>query len=350
MGRGGQQAVSGAGRRAGVLLANIGTPESPSTGDVRRYLGEFLMDARVIGMPFLARWLLVHGIILRTRPRKSAAAYRRIWTDRGSPLLLHGLALAEGMLREMEGEIEDLALGMRYGSPSIASALDRLAERCAEILVVPLFPQHAASTSGSISDAVAAWAARRPAAPPIRVLPAFHGESGFLGAFAAVARPALEECRPDRVLMSFHGLPESHLRAADPRCLREGCCDAPGSGNRSCYRAQCFATARALARRLGLGEDRYEVSFQSRLSRAWIRPFTDRRLRELPGEGVRRLLVLCPSFVADCLETLEEIGIAGRDLFLAAGGEEFRLVSCPNADPSWVAGLAAIVRSALERI
>jgi ferrochelatase len=319
---------------------------------VRRYLAEFLMDGRVIDIPAPLRWLLVHGVILRTRPRKSAAAYRAIWTERGSPLLLHSEALAEGLRQEL-GDGVPVAIGMRYGEPSLQRALDQLAAAVDEIVVVPLFPQYSAAAWATVFDAVAQWARHKPALPSLQLLPPFHAHPGFLDAVAAVAKPHLDAFRPDRVLMSFHGLPESHVRASDrsggAHCLsKPDCCGSLGAANAFCYRAQCFATARALAARLELPADRHEVAFQSRLTRAWIQPFTDQRVEALAKQGVGKLAVLCPAFVADCLETLEEIGLRAREAFVAAGGKELRLVPCVNSDPAWVRGLALIVRERLR--
>jgi ferrochelatase len=339
-------------RRVGVLLANVGTPDARTTAAVRRYLAEFLMDGRVIDIPAPLRWLLVHGIILRTRPKRSAAAYRAIWTERGSPLLLHSEALASGLRQELGEEVAAVAIGMRYANPSLAAALDQLAAIADEIAVVPLFPQYSAAAWATVFDAVAQWARTRAALPALQLLPPFHDHPGVLDAAAAVARPHLQAFAPDRVLMSFHGLPEAHVRATDRsggHCLVGDCCAELGSSNAFCYRAQCYSTARALAKRLSLADERYEVAFQSRLTRAWIQPFTDHRLPAMAKAGVKRLAVLCPAFVADCLETLEEIGIRARAQFRAAGGDELLLVPCVNSDPQWVKGLAAIVRERLPR-
>ncbi|HEX5053871.1 MAG TPA: ferrochelatase [Planctomycetota bacterium] len=330
----------------GILLANVGTPASTGVADVRRYLGEFLMDPRVISIPTLLRWLLVHGIILRTRPKKSAAAYRAIWTERGSPLLSHTEDLAAGLRRELGGGYV-VEIGMRYQQPSLANALDRLAAAVDEVIVVPLFPQYSAAAWASVFDAVAAWSRRRAALPALHFLPPFHAHPAFLDAAAAVARPHLRGFGADKVLMSFHGLPVRHVRACDrsgAHCLvAADCCASLQHQNAFCYRAQCFATANSLAGRLDLAQQDYEVTFQSRLTRNWIEPFTDVRLPQLVREGVRRLAVLCPAFVADCLETLEEIGIRARADFRAAGGEDLLLVPCVDADPVWVRGLATIL-------
>jgi ferrochelatase len=338
------------GKRAptGVLLIQLGTPQAPRPREVRRYLREFLSDPRVIDLPGPLRWLLLHAVILPTRPRRSAAAYAQIWTEAGSPLLVHGLALRDAVAVAL-GPDHRVALGMRYGQPSIAAALEELvAAGARRVVSLPLFPQWSEAASGS-ARAAAADAARALDALEHIEIGAFWDHPGHLEAWRAVADPALERIRPDHVLMSFHGLPERQIRAADAsgECLAHAsCCAEIEQRNRGCYRAQCFATARALARRLGV-EDRYSVAFQSRLGRTpWIGPHTDRALPELRASGVRRLAVLCPAFVADCLETLEEIGIRAREQWLALGGETLELVPSLNASPAWVAAVADLVRGA----
>ncbi len=288
----------------GLLLINLGTPAAPTTAAVRRYLREFLSDPRVIDLHPLARTLLLELVILPTRPAKSAHAYRSIWDpQRGSPLLAHSKDLAAAVQRQL-GADWVVELAMRYGEPSIASGLAAL--RAVErIVVLPLYPQYAASSTATSVARVMELAAARWDVPPIDIVPAFHADPGFLAAATAVARPALEAARPDHVLFSFHGLPERQIKKSDAsgaHCLAsETCCDR---GNPNCYRAQCFATARALAERLEVTS--YTICFQSRLGRTpWIRPHTDVLIDELAKQGKKRLAVLCPSFVADCLETLE---------------------------------------------
>jgi ferrochelatase len=301
-------------------------------------------------LPAPARWWLLNAVILPFRPRRSAHAYASIWTDAGSPLLVHSRALAEGVARAL-GPGFRVELAMRYGEPGIARALDRLdAQRVSRVLVLPLFPQYAASSGGSALEAVYREAGRRWNVPGIEVLPPFYEEPGFLRSLAEAARPALAAFRPDHVLLSFHGLPERHVRKSDrsaAHCLaRAECCDAVVDANRDCYRAHCFATARGLAARLELPAGGWSVAFQSRLGRTpWIRPYTDLRLPELARDGVRRLAVACPSFVADCLETLEEIGIRARAQWRELGGEELLLVPCPNAHPLWVETVAGWLRA-----
>ena len=333
----------------GVLLINLGTPDAPETGPVRRYLREFLSDPRVLDIPPLGRAALLYGVILPFRPQKSAEAYRKIWMPQGSPLLVHGNALRD-RLQDALGPGWAVELGMRYGRPSLASAIEKLRGRgVQELTVVPLYPQYASSSTGSSLERVYRLVGEAWNVEALRVLPPFYGRPEFLDAFADVGRPVLAEARADHVLFSFHGLPERQVKKSDPtgaHCLqRADCCDVQVPANRWCYRMQCFFTARELAQRLGLELGRWTVTFQSRLGRTpWIRPYTDVVIPELAGKGVKRLAVFCPAFVADCLETLEEIGIRAKDQFLASGGEALTLVPSLNAHPSWVRGLTKMVR------
>ena len=337
----------------GVLVTNLGSPAAPTTAAVRRYLRQFLSDPRVLDIPAVGRAALLHGVILPFRSPKSAEAYSQIWTAEGSPLLVYGRALAAELARELpQCTVE---LGMRYGEPSLESALLHLRDAgCDEIVVFPLYPQYASSSTGSTLELVYREAARLWNTPFLRVVPPFYDDAGFLDAFASVARPVLDELAPDHVLLSFHGLPDRHVVKSETtggrHCLRSAsCCDAIVDANRNCYRAQCFATARGLSSRLGLAPERTTVTFQSRLGRTpWIRPYTDVELDALAAKGVRRVAVLCPAFVADCLETLEEIGMRAREAFRAAGGEELRLVPSLNATPDWVRAATALVRRELH--
>lgn len=336
-------------RPTGVLLVNLGTPEAPRAPEVRRYLREFLGDPRVLDIPALARWLLLEGLILRVRPRRSAEAYAKIWTPAGSPLLVHGRALCAA-LGERLGPGYRVELAMRYGEPSLARSLERLrAADVACIQVLPLFPQYASSSGGSASARVMELASQLWNVPAIEILGEFPEDAGFVAAFAAVTREALAGFDADHVLMSYHGLPERHVRKSDAtgrHCLaQDDCCAALAAANRRCYRAQCHATTRALAAALALEPGSFSVSFQSRLGRTpWIKPYTDLVLPELAARGVKRLAVICPSFVADCLETVEEIGIRGREQWRALGGQELRLVPSLNAHPRWVEAVAALLQ------
>jgi ferrochelatase len=333
----------------GVLLLNLGSPDAPTPAAVRRFLREFLGDPRVLDLPAPARWLLLHAVILPFRPRRSAAQYASIWTAAGSPLVVHGQALASALTKAL-GDGFRVELGMRYGRPALADALDALVRQdVARIVAVPLFPQYAASSTGSALEHLYRVAGSRWNVPPLDVVPPFYDHAGFVAAVTAAARPVLQELRPDFVLFSYHGLPERQIRRSDPggrHCLAaETCCDAVGPASRFCYRAQCVATTRAVAGALGLAPERHAFAFQSRLGRSpWIRPYTDLLLPELAARGVRRLAVLCPSFAADCLETLEEIGARARAQWRALGGEALALAPCVNAHPVWVDALAGMVR------
>ncbi|RMH42941.1 MAG: ferrochelatase [Deltaproteobacteria bacterium] len=337
----------------GLLLVNLGTPDRPEPGPVRRYLREFLSDPYVIDIAPVARWLLLNLIILPLRPRKSAAAYRAIWhPERGSPLLFHSRDL-EAAVRARLDDDWTVALAMRYGAPSIRDGLIALRDAGVDrIVAFPLYPQYALSSTETSRAAIERTAAEvwdEP--PPLAFVAPFYDAPEFVDAFAAVARPALDEARPDHVLFSFHGLPERHVRKTDPtglHCLHaDDCCARIGDANRNCYRAQSFATARALAARLDLPAEDWTVSFQSRLGRTpWIRPFTDEVVVSLAERGIKRLAVVCPSFVADCLETLEEIGLRAAEAFRAAGGERLTLVPSLNSAPEWADAVCALARRA----
>ena len=340
----------------GLLLVNLGTPDAPTPTAVRRYLRQFLGDPRVLDMNPVGRALLLEGIILPFRPRKSAHAYQQIWDrERGSPLLYHGRDLARAVQDELGGGWE-VELGMRYGQPSLASAVDRLVAAGVErIVALPLFPQYASSSTGSALEELYRVCATRVNVPPLAVVPAFFADDGFLDAFVKVAAPRLEALAPEHVILSFHGVPERHVRAGDPtghHCLPVAqepygaCCDRLVAANQHCYRAQCVATARALAGRLGLADGTWTLAFQSRLGRVpWIRPYLDVALADLLARGVKRLAVMCPAFVADCLETLEEIGMRARDTARAAGAE-LELIPSLNATPRWVEAVVAMARAA----
>jgi ferrochelatase len=335
------------GERIGALLVNLGTPASPRVADVRRYLREFLGDPRVIDLPGPARWLFLNLVILPFRPRRSAAAYAQVWQPEGSPLRVHGRALEAAVAAEL-GPGHAVALAMRYGEPSVGAGLARLAAAGVDrIVALPLFPQFSEAATGSAQARIREEWERLPSAAPLEIRGAFCADAAFIEAWREVAAPALARFQPDHVLLSYHGLPERQVRAADPsHCLAsERCCEAPAAARLDCYRAQCFATTRALARALGLGAGSHSLAFQSRLGRTpWIGPHTDRWLPELAARGVRRLAVLCPSFVADCLETLEEIGIRARAQWRALGGEELELVPSLNAHPAWVRAVCALLR------
>jgi ferrochelatase len=315
----------------GVLLTNLGTPDSCSRTDVRRYLGEFLWDPRVVEVPRPLWWLVLNLVILTTRPRRSAAAYQRIWTDAGSPLLVISRqqeAALQQTLAQQSGLPVKVVLAMRYGNPSIAAGLEALRQAGARrILVLPLYPQYSATTTASTFDAVAAVLRRWRWLPEVRFINHYHDEPAYIDALAAsVQRYQAAHGTPDRLLMSFHGIPRDYFLAGDP------------------YHCESHKTARLLAERLGLDKAQWQLSFQSRLGpREWLRPYTDETLRKLAGEGVRKVQVICPGFSADCLETLEEIAMENREAFIEAGGETYEYIPCLNADPAHIDMLARLV-------
>lgn len=336
----------GRGPRDGLLLVNVGTPRSPRTGDVRRYLREFLMDPRVLDLPAWRRFVLVYGVIVPRRARRSARAYRRIWSERGSPLLVHGGALQAKVQERLRGEYV-VELGMRYGDPSIAAAMAELERHGAErIVVMPLYAQHSGAATSSSLEAAYAVAASRPRVPRLEVVGPFFDHPAYLDARAAGLRPTLERLRPELVLFSFHGLPVRQIRRSDPagRCLVVAdCCARLEAQNRHCYRAQCCAAARLLADRLGIPEARRRVAFQSRLGRSpWLGPSTDEVLRSEAARARRGLVV--PGFVLDCLETLEELGLAGVETWRRSGGETLEVAPCLNADDAWADAVTELVR------
>lgn len=336
-------------RRVGVLLLQLGTPDSPGVADVRRYLRQFLSDPRVIDLPAPVRRLLLEGVILPFRPRRSAHAYQQIWTEEGSPLLVLSQALAAAVGRRL-GDTHVVALGMRYREPSIAAAVERLVTAgCDRIVVLPLFPQYSSAATGSAVEEALGVIGGLTNVPPVSVVGDFFDHPGFVGSVAEVARPLLDSFTPDHVLFSYHGLPEKQIRSSDAGgswCLASaGCCDRMTQANRFCYRAQSHATTAAVAAALVLADGTYSTAFQSRLAgQKWIEPYTDRVVVGLAERGVRRLAVLTPSFTTDCLETLEEIGIRLRAQWEGLGGEDLLLVPCVNASDRWADAVAEMVR------
>ena len=340
----------------GLLLLNLGTPDSPQPADVRRYLREFLSDPRVLDINPAFRKVLLETVILPRRPKESGEAYASIWTERGSPLLFHSQDFAAKVARKLEGLVH-IELGMRYQNPSVASALAAFRQRGIDkIIVFPLFPQYSASAWGSGVEKVFEEARKHWNVPSIQVVPPFFDHPAYIDSFVEVARPVLEEAEPEQVLFSFHGLPERHVTKSDEspagksHCLAsEDCCAAICPANRNCYRAQCYESARRMvaglrAAGLAMEDGTWEVTFQSRLGRdPWIRPWTDVRIEELAKSGTKRIALLSPAFVADCLETLEELGIRAAEDFRAAGGETSVLVPCPNSEDHWVDGAIRIV-------
>jgi ferrochelatase len=337
--------------RTGALLLNLGTPDSPSVSDVRRFLREFLSDPRVIDIPALARWLLLHLVILPFRPKKSAAAYAKVWTPEGSPLLVHSRALEQAVGEEL-GCDWVVSLGMRYGQPTIASALARLRQaNVSRVVVLPLFPQYSEAATGSALAKLAEEMQRSDYAPALATIPAFYNAPSFTRSVASAADESLRGFAADFVLFSYHGLPERHVLASDrsgAHCLASGdCCASIADANLGCYRAHCFATTRAVADILALESDRHATAFQSRLGRTpWIRPYTDHILVDLAARGIKRLAIICPSFTADCLETLEEIGIRAAEQWRGLCGGQLELIPAVNARPDWARAVAQMLRDA----
>jgi protoporphyrin/coproporphyrin ferrochelatase len=331
----------------GVLLINLGTPDAPDAHSVKKYLSEFLNDPRVVDLPWLVRKILVHGFILRFRPKISSRAYRQIWTQEGSPLLLHSQKLAQALAAAL-GENYVVELGMRYGKPNIAAALHRLKEQqCQKLVILPLFPQYSSSATGSALAKTLAELGKNQDIPEVYWINCFFDHPEFINAWKELIIQQVPAEAPDMWIFSYHGLPVRHLnkRGCDTAdCLANIECGAVTPYNQLCYRRQCFATSRLLAETLQLTPNQYRVGFQSRLGRTpWITPYTDQLLTELAGQGIKRIAMVCPSFTVDCLETLEEIGLRAKAQWHSLGGEAFTLLPCLNADPTWVKALAQIV-------
>lgn len=330
----------------GVLLINLGTPDSPKPKDVFRYLNEFLTDKNVIDLPYVSRQLLVRGVIVPKRYKVSAATYQKVWTEEGSPLLVHTKELQK-KLQESLGEDYIVEIAMRYQNPSIDSALKKLQKLSLDQLtIIPLFPQYATATTGSIYEEVLSHLKTWRPTPQLRIVNNFYRHPTMIEAFKAIAMTYPLD-RYDHILMSFHGLPEKALKKDDPhgKCLScSNCCSKITSVNKHCYAAQCYATAEAIAQSLGMSKERYTVCFQSRLGKSpWIKPFASDCISSLGKQGCKRLLVMSPAFVADCLETLYEIAIEYKQEFLHHGGEELTLMEGLNAHPLWVQTLKELI-------
>lgn len=333
--------------KTGVLLVNLGTPDSTKVPDVRKYLREFLMDGRVIDIGYPQRFALVNGIIAPFRAPKSAEEYRKLWDDKmGSPLKYYGFKVRD-LLQESLGEDYVVELGMRYQSPSIAEALDKL-KACTlkDLIVIPLFPQYASATTGSVQDKVMEIMRGWQIIPSVQFISNFVEEPGYLDTLEAQARPFLEKGNWDHFLFSYHGVPERQIYkgSCDNYCRLGDCCASYNEKNLYCYRAQCFLNSRLLADRLGLTPDQYTTCFQSRLGKdPWIQPYADQLLKELPAKGIKKVLAFSPAFVADCLETTVEVGEAFKEDFIEAGGEQWELVPSLNDHPRWIQCLQEMV-------
>ena len=329
--------------KTGVLLVNLGTPDAPTKSAVRKYLIEFLTDPRVIDIPWIQRQLLVRGLIIPLRVKSSLKSYQSIWTESGSPLLVHCLKTAE-LLQASLGDEYHVEIAMRYQSPSISSALKKLQSlRVKELIILPLFPQYASATTGSIFEKIFEELSSQITIPKLTFIDEFHDHPDFIKAFQSVSSH-LNLADYDHILFSFHGLPERQLKKGNSNCCKPGCCEK--LENKSCYGAQCHRTAHAIAKQCGLKEGSYSICFQSRLGKdPWIKPFTIDQIHELAEKGAKKILVFCPAFVADCLETLFEIAEEYKEIFIHKGGETLDLVPGLNTHPDWIAALKNIILS-----
>lgn len=341
-------------QQVGLLLVNLGSPEAPTPEALKPYLNEFLMDPEVIDIPAILRWPLVHWLIVPKRAAASAELYRKIWTKDGSPLLHFSRLFTAGLRKELGDRPEvRVELGMRYGNPSIKSAIERLkVGELDRLIVFPLYPQYAQSSTLTAQNKVTeVLSAMGSSGPKPEWIPPFYAEKGYMESACAASEEAYRSFNPDFSLFSFHGLPERHIKRLHQVCLtRDNCCESIRDDNRNCYRAQCYSTARSMAAGLKIAPDKYSISFQSRLGRTpWIRPFTDFVIQDLPKQGVKRLAVFCPSFVADCLETLDEIENREKERFLQAGGQEVKLIPSLNDHPLWIHSAGNMIRGVLDR-
>lgn len=323
----------------GVLLVNLGSPESPDPKDVKVYLDEFLMDERVIDLPSFLRTILVRGIILNTRPKRSAKAYKKIWWDEGSPLIV----LSKRLLQKMEEKVQlPLALGMRYGKPAIQKGLQELADKgVTEVLLVPLYPQFAMATTETIL--VLAESLRQESFPQMEftTLPSFYNHPDYVRVLSQSIQESLQDKQWEHLIFSYHGVPERHIRKSDitkSHCKIDGqCCQTASAAHQYCYRHQCFETTRLVAEYLDLASDRYTTTFQSRLGLdPWLQPYTDKTVAKMAKSGVKKMAIVTPAFVSDCLETLEEIGMEAVEDFEEKGGEHLHVIPCINDREDWV--------------
>lgn len=332
--------------KTGVLLVNLGTPDSTKVSDVRKYLRQFLSDGRVIDISPLGRFLLVNFIIAPFRSPKSAKEYRKVWTEKGSPLLYHSVELTDLLRQELDESTYQVELGMRYQNPSIKSALDKLqSPNLEKLIVIPLFPQYASATTGSVHQEVMEIISKWQLIPKMVMIDSFADNELMVNTFAEMGKKYMDQDHYDHFLFSYHGLPERQLKKADPDCHCDTkCCSVFTDRNRLCYRAQCYETSRLLAKALGITEKQYSVSFQSRLGKTpWIQPYTEDVVHQLAEKGVKKLLTFSPSFVADCLETTVEINEEYGEQFVEHGGEKLQLVESLNTHPMWVQTLKEMV-------
>lgn len=327
----------------GALLVNLGSPESTDVKDVKHYLNEFLMDKRVIDVPYLIRAFIVKGIILRTRPEKSAEAYKKIWTNEGSPLIVFSKKLRDKVQNHTEIPVE---LAMRYGKPSIRNAIQNLATKgVSEIVLIPLYPQYAMATTETITSMVTKIIEKDFQDIKLRIIPPFYQQKNYIKVLANSIKHHIEKAKPDHLLFSYHGVPERHIRKSDitkKHCKIDGsCCNTPSPSHEFCYRHQCYETTNLIAKELHLKEGFYSTSFQSRLGNSpWLQPYTSASIDSFPKNGIKNLAVVTPAFVSDCLETIEEIGMESKKSFQNLGGKIFTTIPCLNADEEWAKTIA----------
>ncbi|MCD6039048.1 MAG: hemH [Gammaproteobacteria bacterium] len=328
----------------GVLLINLGTPDNSDNQSVYRYLIEFLNDPRIIDLPKWWRWILTHFFIVPFRYKKTAQAYRKIWSQEGSPLLLNSRKLQSALAIAL-GQNYHIEIAMRYGNPTIQSALQKM-KHCHRLIAIPLFPQYSSAATGSAIDKLLHELASQWNIPEIHIIRDFYKNTGFIESYAAIIQKSIDRIKLDSILFSYHGLPERHINKSHCRapCDRLTACPSITGDNFYCYRAQCYMTSSLLAAALGLEKNQYKVVFQSRLGRTpWIQPYTDILLANLRQEGKKNIAIVCPSFVADCLETLEEINMRAREQWSLSGGSKFIFIPCLNDHPLWVKALAASI-------
>ena len=327
----------------GILIINLGSPDSTSTKDVRKYLDEFLMDERVIDMPYWKRFLLVKGIILNTRPKKSAAAYKKIWWKEGSPLEVISKRFTEKLKKEIEIPV---ALGMRYGSMSMEKSIEELHQKgVKEILMIPMYPHFAMSSYETVEVKAKEIISEKYPKIKLESFPVFYNEPNYIKAMVSNIQNHLDGVDYEHILFSYHGLPERHIKLADPtklHCKLDGsCCETPSVAHKTCYRHQCFETTKEIVKLLNLEGKTYSNSFQSRLLKdPWLKPYTDLELEQFPNKNIKKLVVITPAFVTDCLETLEEIAMEGKQQFLDAGGQNYNHIPCMNDNDDWVSVVA----------
>jgi len=323
----------------GILLNNLGSPDSTELADIKKYLKEFLMDERVIDIPNWKRWLLVNGIILNVRPKKSAKAYKKIWWKEGSPLVVISEKFSEKVKKKVDIPV---SLAMRYGSMSMEKGIKELADKgVTEIFLAPLYPHYAMSSYETVVTKAEEILADKYPEIKLDVLPPFYNEPGFIKAMCSNITNHLNEFDYDHILFSYHGIPERHIHKSDvtkSHCKIDGsCCERNSVAHHTCYRHQCFETTKEIAKALNLKEGTYSNSFQSRLLKdPWLKPYTDFELEKLPTQGKKKLAVITPAFVTDCLETLEEIAMEGKDDFIEAGGTDYKHIPCMNDNDDWV--------------